>query len=479
MLFMKYEKLHPLLWKSGFLAWKCHEGQLEIYKHLRALNPTVQEALVFCARRFGKSTLGVIMALEDCLRNPQSQVRIIGPTIKQTISIVEPIMRKVTRDAPEGLIHRIKSEYRWHVSSSELIIGGFDSVNITRHLGQESVAIYLEESGAARPEDFEYAITEVLTPQLLHTRGRKIHLTTPPTQLDHPLVTRVLPATKRKCAYFHYTLFQNPLLTEEQIEDAVRESGGAQTAAFKRNYLCELVKDEDTLVVPQFDPSIHVISEPVHFPGQELMVVGDLGGVRDKTALFLCSRHSGILFIHRELVYPALTESKKIFLDLSRLAKEMNVRLSQPFYIDAPHAMTIDFWDNFKTVVNVPKKLKFDEMISKLRQVFYRQEIKIHESCKFLIQSLTYGNLTSNHKDFERTDAWGHCDAIAGLAYATWTCVINSPHGYADSLVKPQRVEDKLMEALKKQRQKERERFDLMISGKTQLQRLFSGGKSK
>lgn len=475
---MKYEDLHKNLWRSGFLAWKCHSGQLEIYKKLRALDPSVQEALVFCARRFGKSTLGVIMALEDCLRNPDSQVRIIAPTIKQAIAIVEPIMRKITRDAPSGLIHRIKSEYRWHVgSSSELIIGGFDSVNITRHLGQESVSIYLEESGASKPHDYEYAITEVLTPQLLHTRGRKIHLTTPPTQLDHPLITKTMEATKTKGAFFHYTLFQNPLLTEEQIEDAVRESGGAQTAAFKRNYLCELVKDEDSLVVPQFDPSMHVFFENIHFPRQELSVVGDLGGVRDKTALFLCSRHSGILFIHAELIYPALTESKRIFLDLSKKAKEMNVRLTQPFYIDAPHAMTIDFWDNFKAVVNVPKKLKFDEMISKLRQVFYRQEIKIHHECKFLIQSLTYGNLTPNRGDFERTEAWGHCDAIAGLAYATWSVMVNSPHSYADALMKPAKVEDKLMSALKEKRKQERERFDLMMSGKTQLQRLFSGGK--
>lgn len=478
---MNYQKTLGFLWKSGFLAWKLHPGQLQIYEKIRSLDPTVQEALVFCARRFGKSTLGVIMALEDCLRTPGVQVRIIGPTIKQTIAIVEPIMRRVTRDAPKDLITRKKSQYRWSVASSELIVGGFDGSNITRHLGQESLMIYLEESGASKAEDYEYAVVEVLTPQLLHTRGRKIHLTTPPKKLDHPLITKVIPEVKSKNAFFQYTLFQNPLLTEDQIEDAVRESGGAQTAAFKRNYLCELVKDEDTLVVPQFDPSIHVISEEVHFPGQELMVVGDLGGVRDKTALFLCSRHSGILFVHRELIYPALTESKKIFLDLSSAAKELNIRLSQPFFIDAPHAMTIDFWDTFRTVVTVPKKLKFDEMISTLRQVFYRQEIKIHESCKFLIQSLTYGSLTSNHKDFERTDAWGHCDAIAGLAYATWS-VIESSHSFVDDYLNKSKAfvpKDKLLEALKKKHQQEKQKLDLLMSGKSQFQKLFLGGPKK
>jgi len=473
---MKYEKIHKTLWTSGFLAWKCHSGQLEIYKEIRSLDPSVQEALVFCARRFGKSTLGVIMALEDCLRNPGSQVRIIGPTIKQTISIVEPIIRRLTSDAPPNLIHRIKSEYRWYVgSSSELIVGGFDSVNITRHLGQESVSIYLEESGASKPHDYEYAITEVLTPQLLHTRGRKIHLTTPPTQLDHPLVTKTMPATKEKFAFFHYTLFQNPLLTEDQIEDAVRESGGAQTAAFKRNYLCELVKDEDSLVVPQFDPSIHVYGESLVYPGQELTIVGDLGGVRDKTAIFFCSKHNSVLYIHAELTYPALTESRRIFLDIHAKAKELGVRLSQTFYIDAPHAMTIDFWHNFKTIVNVPKKLHFDEMVSKLRQIFYREEIKIHRSCKFLIQSLTYCNLTTNQKDFERTQSFGHADAIAGLAYATWS-VTETNHGILNTKASL-KTEDKLMNALKEQRKKERERFDLTLSGKTQLQKLFGGKK--
>jgi len=51
---MKYEKIHKTLWTSGFLAWKCHSGQLEIYKEIRSLDPSVQEALVFCARRFWK-----------------------------------------------------------------------------------------------------------------------------------------------------------------------------------------------------------------------------------------------------------------------------------------------------------------------------------------------------------------------------------------------------------------------------------------
>lgn len=461
--------LHKTLWQKGILSWKLHQGQKEIYEKLRSLDPKIQESLVFCARRFGKSTLGVIMALEDCLRSDQAQVRIIGPTIKQTIAIVAPILRKMTLDAPSGLIHRIKSEYRWRVGSSELIIGGFDGQNITRHLGQESLSIYLEESGAAKPEDFIYAVIEVLTPQLLHTRGRKIHLTTPPLQLNHPLVTQVKPLTESTNSYFHYTVFDNPLLNDTQIADAIRESGGVETAAFKRNYLCELVKDESSLAVPQYSDDC-LFNENLLPYHQAVTVAGDLGGVRDKTCILLCTKHNSVLYVHDELVYPAQTESKKIFLDLFDKEKELQIKLQTPFWIDAPPAMTIDWNAQFKIIVAVPKKKQFDDMLTSLRQAFFRQEIRIANKCDFLKKSLAYGNLTSNRKDFERTESLGHCDGIAALAYA-----FGSTPETPANFKKPKcfEVQDKLVKALKEKYIKDKQNFDLFISGKNEMKNLF------
>lgn len=469
------KSLHSLLWKKGVLHWKLHEGQQKIYGALRELNPSVQEALVFCARRFGKSTLGVIMALEDCIRNERVQVRIIGPTIKQTISIVEPIIRKLAFDSPQGMIRRIKSEYRWKVALSELIVGGFDGQNITRHLGQESYSIYLEESGAAKAEDFNYAIVEVLTPQLLHTRGRKIHLTTPPLQLDHPLLTEVLPEAKEKGAFFHYTVFENPLLTQQQIEDAVRESGGSETAAFKRNYLCEIVKDESTLVVPQFEEEKHVFKEELLLEGQKVFVVGDLGGVVDKTVLLLCTKHNSILYVHEELVYPAQTESKRMFVELFQRSRERKVILNQPFFIDAPHAMTIDWLNQFKVSVSVPKKKTFLEGITFLRQLFFRGDVRISGKCEFLIKSLSFGSLNSTHKDFERSEALGHCDALAALIYASRS-VLESESLHHLSL-KPLAIEDKFVKALQKKHNEHRANFELFLSGKTEMKSLFKNRK--
>lgn len=461
----KLKHFHKAAWKYGFLGWKCHAGQLKIYNTLRSkdLNPNTQEIMMLCSRRFGKSTLGVIMALEDCLRNPGTQVRIIGPTISQTTAIILPIIRKITLDAPEGLIRRDKKEYKWHIGDSELIIGGFDAKNIQRHLGQESSSIYLEESGAADPDEYNYAVVEVLTPQLLHTRGKKIHLTTPPLQEDHPIVTDVIPYTQKHEVFFKFTIFDNPMLNKDQIEDAIRESGGIETPAFRRNYLCEIVKDDDSLVVSQFDENEHVFTNILYFENQELEVVGDWGGVQDKTVILLCSKHKGILFVHAEFYYDVNTESKIIFLDLIRFAKQNKVRLKNPYTIDAPASLLVDFYNQYKIVINSPFKKKFEDGLNFLRQKFFESNIKIHNSCEFLIGTLKNGTLTRKKNDYVRHKKYGHCDAIAALAYASWTVIEEdislSNYRTNDHIMQIMsniesnfKVEDKLLKALDKKR---------------------------
>lgn len=477
--FQELHRLQKYFWKRGFLAWKLHEGQLAIYEKIRSFEPHQKEALVFCARRFGKSTLGVVLALEDCLRK-EGQVRIIGPTIKQTISIVEPILRKMTLDAPEGLIKRIKSEYRWYVGSSELIIGGFDGQNITRHLGQESISIYLEESGAARSEDFTYAIVEVLTPHLLHTQGMKIHLTTPPKELNHPLITDVLPKVKELNTYFFATIYDNPLLSDEQITAAIEESGGFETAAFKRNYLCELVKDTETLVVPQFVPSKHTFSEQLTQPYEWVWVVGDWGGVRDKTSILFCTFYHQILFVHDELIFDNHTSSQEIFIAINQIKKLRHYHFTEPWVIDAPPAMTIDWWEKFRITVRIPKKQVFEEGISVLRQAFFQDKIQINERCQFLIKSCLYGRLTKNQKDFERRDDLGHCDALAALLYAYRSLPKGEKEDGLSFLLphqirKDQQIKgDRLLEGIKKKRDMHLEQLRLGQSGMKSLSKLFS-----
>lgn len=468
MSFRSLEDFHRASWKHGFLGWKCHKGQYKIYKTLRDPKFADQkELLILCARRFGKSTLGVILALEDCIRNPGSQVRIIGPTINQTISIILPIIQKVTADAPLGLVRRSKSEKLWNIGESQLLVGGFDAKNIESHRGQESISMYLEESGAADPSDYTYAIVEVLTPQLLHTQGRKVHLTTPPLFMDHPIVTEVVPNTKKNNVFFKFTIFDNPMLKKEQIEDAVRESGGEDTPAFRRNYLCEVVKDEESLIAGQFSEEEHVFrGKPLYYEGQSLSVVGDWGGIQDKTVILICSKHKGILFIHKEFAYEANCESRTVFFDLARFEKTSGALLrQQPYVIDGPASLLMDFYNHYQIVINSPLRKRFEDAVSLLRQKLYESSIRIHESCSLLIETLKYGALNNKKNDFVRHTKYGHCDAIAALCYATWTVnetdITRERHDFQKSIQllidqrkKSYTVEDKLHKSLEEKREK-------------------------
>src|SRR4051812_801134 len=140
---LSHNQLVNHMWQTGDLEWKLWPQQIPIYQTLKKLPDNVTTAVILCARQFGKSYLGALCATEDCLQNPDTSVLIIGPTIKQTIDIVHQSIRKISYDAPSGLIQRSKSESRWYVGSSELIIGGFDISNATRQRGKTLLKIYL------------------------------------------------------------------------------------------------------------------------------------------------------------------------------------------------------------------------------------------------------------------------------------------------------------------------------------------------
>lgn len=416
-------------WHSGRLYWKLHRGQRPIYKILR--NMDTRKRVVLCSRRFGKSFLGVVMALEDCLSPPYDEpVRIIGPEVKQTVDIIEPILNKISIDAPEGLIKRIKSEYRWQVGKSLLILGGFDSKNIERHRGQPSKSIYVEEAGSSNPVDYEYGMKEVLLPQLLHSEGPMTFLTTPPDDTLHPFVTDTITEAKINKAYFKQTIYDNPLLTEEQIDRAISDSGGIDSAAFRREYLCEIFRDESLVIIPQFDKHYHVC--PLKAPEHATWILGgDFGGVRDKTAFVLAywDFERAKMCVVGERVYDPGTPTSKIIDGVRELEKLHELKSEPLRYIDMPGQVQVDINEAHQFYAAMPIKDDFDAAINQLALAFGQNKILVDPSCDFLIASLESGRFNKNRTDFMRSDALGHCDGIAALMY-TWRMIDKSTNPF-------------------------------------------------
>jgi len=72
------------LWRRGNLSYKLWDQQVPLYNKLKTLPAHVDEAVLLCARQFGKSHLGVIRAVDNCLKYQDRCFLIMGPTLKQT-----------------------------------------------------------------------------------------------------------------------------------------------------------------------------------------------------------------------------------------------------------------------------------------------------------------------------------------------------------------------------------------------------------
>lgn len=402
------------LWKQGKLGYKLHEGQKPIRATIRALPREVREALVFCSRRYGKSFLACIMAIEDCLKKPNSQVFIVGPTIKQTTGIVNGIMPMIMQDAPDGLLWQAKSEKQWHMANgSRLILGGFDSA-LESFRGLFADAIYLEESGLAHPDTYEYTLKSVLFPTLMHSRGRITHLTTPATIIDHPLHLDTIPKTIASGAYFKFTIRDNPLLTEEQIAEEIENLGGLSSSHCQRELFCDIVRDEQTTVVPQFDERRHVA--PIIVPSDAYhWVSGDIGGVRDKSVIHLCAYDHNtkkICFLDERAFDPKTPTN-----EIVKSALEMEEGRKVYRAVDAPGQLYVDLSSVYNYPCFLPEKLHFDQNIHRVQTAFHKDEVLVDPKCRLLIATLNSGQLNKQRTDFARTESLGHCDALASLVY--------------------------------------------------------------
>lgn len=416
------DKAKDELWRRGVLTWKLHTTQKIVYASLRALPRETREAVVLISRRWGKSYLGVAMALEDCARYPGSQVFIVGPSLKQTRRIITPIIREMCLDAPSGFVRQSKSDLTWHVGESTLIIGAFDTA-LESFRGLEAEAIYLEESGLANPQDYDYTLKSVLRPTLMHSRGRITHLTTPPREEDHPFVSATMPAAVINNALYTYTIEDNPLLTPEEIETEIAAAGGRGSEHCERELFCRIVRDTKRLICPEFQEaeSVKEFTPPDY---TYYLTSIDFGGTQDNHALLLCYYDFELnkVRVLDEGWLDINTPTDEVLNLGTALEQRHNVRwlTGEPYrIIDAPGQIHVDI-RRMGYNCRAPSKGKdsVEEGIQACRVAFRKGQLEIHPRCVRLINTLKYGMWDKTRTTFQRTEALGHCDMIAALSYA-------------------------------------------------------------
>jgi hypothetical protein len=299
---------------------------------------------------------------------------------------------------------------------SWVFLGGFDSQKDSQRGGAANL-IVSDEAGTTNPENYRYMLKSVLKPQLTTTKGRMVHLGTPPPNLDHPFLTETVASAESEGRYFEFDVYANPMFDEDMLADAIKDCGGIETEEFQREYLVRRVKSMTRSVIPEFSEERNVrdVSIPPH---ANWIVALDGGGIRDLTAVGLgfydFKRAKKCLFDER--IFPVNTSTENIALGIAEMLAHWDVVPDQ-WYGDASGQTLIDLYHTHGMNFLLPLKDDLDASINALRLECGSGRWEIHHRCEHTIRTVAYGLWNERRTDFLRTETLGHNDAIMMLCY--------------------------------------------------------------
>ena len=412
------------LFRRGDLSFLLHDTQLKIKSTLT--NSEEKEFLILCSRQLGKSFVVLVLAIEFAVKNPGSIVRIFADTETQVIDIINDNLSVIEQLAPEGFIDRKKSDKRWFIGGpkahknqklSQIRIGPLARAHVDGKRGGNAGLVILEEGGFVTSDDYKSAIGSVISPQLLRSNGKLVHVTTASEDPDHYLHKVVTPKCEIRKTLFQYTIYDNPQLTEKQIEDA--KGRCVSEEQWEREYLCKVIRSKVSTVIPEFDDRhIAPLTVPSHVNWQTAI---DFGGTLDKHAVLLTywDFERAKFCIYDEILFDRNT-STKVIRDLTE-QMENKVKWLTDYrrrITDAPGQILVDLRSEGFSV-RLPEKGQgsWEAGINLVRLAFTRDEIEIDPKCVNTIATLRHGRYTANRKDFLRTEELGHLDCLSALMY--------------------------------------------------------------
>src|ERR1019366_5439171 len=274
----KEEKLQAReqLWRNGMLAFKLDKSQKELYDLFYNSKHKIMTWLL--ARRSGKTYALAVLAIEQCIRKPNSIVKFVSPTKVQVNNNVRPIFRQLLEDCPED----IKPEFRqkeyifFFKNGSEIQLAGSDSGHAEKLRGGDTDIWFVDEAGSC--DDLKNVVRSILLPTTLITNGKGVLASTPPKESDHEFLYYIEEAEARG-SLIKKTIDDNPRITIEQKDELIKELGGVNTDEARRELYCELIKDSNTSVIPEFDSALEseIVKEwpkPPFFDAYEGMDTG-------------------------------------------------------------------------------------------------------------------------------------------------------------------------------------------------------------
>jgi hypothetical protein len=415
------DRITEQLWQRGEMSFLLHEAQREVYNKI--LKSHQQLHLFLGSRQFGKSFLSLALGFQH-VANPNTVnklVKIAAGTLKATNDIVNDNMKFFIDSAPRGHIRPTKSDKRFKVGTQgEIRLGMMERAHVDSLRGGNAGLYILEEAAAAvSSDDFEYAYKAVIIPQLLRSGGKIVIITTPSKNPDHYVHSVLQPQCKKLGTLYKATIYDNPQLTTDQIQNAINAYGGVDSLDFRREYLCEIVRDGRSLIIPAFSDVKHLTNEGFESVFTACCwIVGDTGGIRDKHVLQVWGHRITDYkkIILEEVVFESNTNTIVLGDTIKLLQTKYQVK-SYHIFLDCHGQTQVDLGTLCNVHVTLPPKVDRDNAIMALNSAFFQEQIVINNSCEFTIKSLRSCMFNKTRTDFERTDELGHADAVMCAVY--------------------------------------------------------------
>lgn len=407
-------------WRRGALGHLLHSAQRRILADFDA-SPS-RRYVVCSSRRLGKSWLGCVRAVSQCIRNPGYQYRYAAPTQVMARSIVYPHLRKILATCPDDLRPKVNvQEMSWTwPNGSVLRLAGCDGSNADRLRGGECHEAFVDEAGFIA--DLHGVLEDVIMPMTLTTNGRVLLASTPPLSPAHPFAEYVAKA-EAASALTRMTIYDAPHISRAKADEYIDEAGGPDSVTARREYMAELVIDEASAIVPEFARvRSEIVVETTPPEWRDVYTVADFGFHDLTVVLFLYFDFPRARIVVEDEI--ALHGTSGLEVGAAVRAREIQLwgEATKPNrYADAPPQMLADLAHRtlgpgvqFHPVA----KVNSDAALNALRMSIQRKEVEIHPRCKTLISHLHYGTWNASRTSFDRVDGYGHWDGIDALTYA-------------------------------------------------------------
>jgi hypothetical protein len=418
------------LWYKGILAYKLDDNQKFLYKMYKE---TDEKILVWnMARGSGKSFMLCIIAIEECLKNPKALVKYACPKQKDAREIIHPIFRDIIEDCPEDIKPKfVMSKGAWvFPNGAQIQLSGLDNGRAESLRGGSAVLCIVDEAGSKSLKDLKYIVRSILLPVVTRKKeinGKIILASTPPLSNTHPYIY-FLRRAELNGASATRTIFTNPRMTPEMIAKLIDENGGEESPDWKREFLCQIVKDEASAVVPEFTEELEkkIVKVWPKPPFYDAYVAMDLG-LKDFTVVLFAyiDFKANKLIIEDELVLNGQKFNTEILANGIKKKERLNFYQENTGDVITPYKrvsdndlMTIqDLYQLHQLEFHPTRKDDADLALNNMRIMIASGQIIINPRCEVLIRHLRDAIWTKSKKTYERSPDDGHYDAVDSLKY--------------------------------------------------------------